>query len=109
MQEGDHLYGVVRADMPPGYQSVQSSHALLKFAIECPEKFQEWYTRSEYLCVLAVPDEEGLTRILQRAKMSGIRCCAFREPDVGYRITAIALEPGEKTRKLLKGLPLALK
>lgn len=109
MQIGDHLYGVVRSDMPIGYQSVQSSHALLKFAVDHPEKFREWYRRSEYLCVLQVKDEQELTKLLHSAKMQNIRCSAFREPDVNYSITAIAIESGRSSRELLKSLPLALK
>lgn len=109
MKEEPHLYGVVRRDMPPGYQSVQSSHALLQFAIEFPEKFQEWHQKSEYLCVLSVSDEQELTKVIDTAKVMGIRCCVFREPDCNNSITAIAIEPGGKSRELLQHLPLALK
>jgi hypothetical protein len=33
----------------------------------------------------------------------------FREPDINNEITAIAVEPSEKSRKLCSNLPLALK
>ena len=41
--------------------------------------------------------------------MKSIKLSAFREPDIGDQLTAIALEPGEDTYSLTGNLNLALK
>jgi hypothetical protein len=47
--------------------------------------------------------------ILERAKQKDILFTTFREPDIDDALTAIALEPGEASRKLCSSLPLAFK
>jgi hypothetical protein len=39
----------------------------------------------------------------------GIRFSVFKEPDIDNQITAIALEPGSKSKKICSNLSLALK
>ena len=39
----------------------------------------------------------------------GIKYSAFREPDIGYAITAIAIEPDERTKEYCNKLPTAMK
>lgn len=109
IKKGDKLYLITRQDIAPGYQAVQSAHALRQFTSEHPERDSEWYTNSNYLALLSVVDEVELMRLVVAAKDAGIRWSAFREPDVEGCITAIALEPGRKTAELCRGLPLALK
>ena len=106
---GDKLYVVTRRDIGPGYQGVQSQHAAIQFAFDHPGRAAEWFKGSNFLAWLSVADEVELMRLLVGAKDHGIRWSAFREPDVGGAITAIALEPGPKTIKLCEGLPRALK
>ena len=48
-------------------------------------------------------------RLITSAQDHGLRWSAFREPDVGGQITAIAIEPHPKAAELCKHLPLALK
>ena len=106
---GDKLYLVTRQDIAPGYQAVQSCHVMRQFTADHPDRDGEWFTSSNYLALLSVADEAELMRLIVAAKDHGIRWSAFREPDVGGQITAIALEPHAKTAELCKGLPLALK
>jgi peptidyl-tRNA hydrolase len=106
---GDKLYVVTRRDIVAGYQGVQSQHAAIQFMFEHPDRSTEWFQGSNYLAWLSVEDEEELMRLLVQAKDAGLRHSAFREPDVGGAITAIAIEPSPKTALLCKNLPLALK
>jgi len=64
---------------------------------------------SNYICILEISNEKELERLIERARAHEIKFSIFREPDIGDRITAIALEPGAKSRKLCSNLPLALK
>lgn len=106
---GDKLFLVTRRDIAPGYQAVQSCHAIRQFTAEHPDRDAEWFTSSNYLALLSVANETELMRLLVAAADAGLRCSAFREPDVGGAITAIAIEPHPKAAELCKGLPLALK
>ena len=106
---GDKLYVVTRRDISPGYQGVQSQHALRQFTADHPERDQEWFTQSNYLAWLSAEDEVELMRLITQAKDHGLRWSAFREPDVGGQITAIAIEPHPKTAEMCKDLPRALK
>lgn len=106
---GDKLYLITRRDIPPGYQAVQSCHAMRQFTAEHPDRDGEWFTSSNYLALLSAADEVELMRLISKAKDAGLRWSAFREPDAGGQITAIAIEPHPKTTKLCADLPLALK
>lgn len=108
IKEGDKLYLVTRRDIAPGYQAVQSCHAVRQFTADHPEVDVEWFTSSNYMALLSVENETELMRLLVAADDMQLRYSAFREPDVGGRITAIALEPHPKTQELCKLLPLAL-
>lgn len=103
-----HLYVVTRRDLSMGYQGVQSQHALAEFAFSHRSTFVKWKKTSNYLCWLSVEDEEVLRTFAQVAMAKGIETSLFLEPDVDFEMTAIALAPGVKSDRLLKGLPLAL-
>jgi peptidyl-tRNA hydrolase len=92
-----------------GYQAVQSCHALREFASKHPDIDREWYSKSNYLGLLSVKDEYDLKDMILKASHCGIKYAVFREPDIGNQITAIALEPGSKAKKLCARLPLALR
>lgn len=106
---GDKLFLVTRRDISPGYQAVQSCHALRQFAAEHPDIDGEWFKASNYLALLSVENEIELMRLLVQAADAGLRTAVFREPDIDGRITAIAIEPHHKTVDLCKTLPLCLK
>ena len=109
IKTGDKLYLVTRRDIAPGYQAVQSCHAMRQFTAEHPERDCEWFTNSNYLALLSVTNEVELMKLISLASDHGLKWSAFREPDVGGEITAIAIEPHPKTAEICKALPLALK
>lgn len=102
------LTTVTRRDLRPGQQSVQSSHAAIQFIFEHPETSQAWF-KDPYLVQLSVENEEALIRLMYKLEKSQIKFSVFREPDLDNQITAIAIEPSEKTRRLISHLPLMLK
>lgn len=109
VKEGDKLYVITRADLDPGYQAVQSMHALRQFTAEHPDIDKAWFEQSNYLGLLSVQNEEELVRLLADANERGIETSVFREPDIDNQMTAIALSPGPKSKKLCSRLPLALR
>lgn len=109
IKEGDKLYLVTRRDISAGYQAVQSCHAMRQFTADHPDIDLEWFKASNYLALLSVENEAELMRLLGKAADAGLRWSAFREPDVDGQITAIAIEPHERTAELCKSLPLALR
>lgn len=102
------LTTVTRNDLSPGYQLVQASHSNIQFLIEHPQISKEWY-KNPYLAALSTKDENSLKNIIKKAEEKGIKYSVFREPDIDNQITAITLEPSDKTRRLTSSLPLALK
>lgn len=104
----DKLYIVIRSDISSGLQISQSCHALSQFAFEHKEIYDSWFTTSNYIIILSVNNEKELLDLLGKADYYNIRYSLFREPDLDDTITAIALEPGNKTKKICQNLPLAL-
>lgn len=100
---------ITRSDLEPGYQAVQSVHAGIQFAMEHSVIHKEWYEQSNYLGLLSVSNEVELYNLMEQAQRQDIKVSVFREPDIGDQITAIALAPGAKTKKLCGKLQLALK
>ncbi len=67
---------------------------------------KEWYSTSNHLCFLSVPDEPSLAALLKKALAKGYQVASFREPDRENELTAIALEP--RAKKMCQGISLAL-
>jgi peptidyl-tRNA hydrolase len=88
---------------------VQSIHAGIQFIFEHPEYAESWYKQSNYLGFLSVSNESELLELIEKARQLDIKISIFREPDIENQITAIALAPSPKTKKLCSNLPLALK
>jgi hypothetical protein len=104
----DKLYLVTHEELLPGEQAVQAAHALREFAQHHPELDQLWYRRSNYLALLAAPSCEALVLLRDQVEQIGLPFAAFYEPDKGGALTAIAVGPSKKAKRLLAGLPLAL-
>lgn len=94
--------------MAPGNQAVQASHSLIQFVFEYPETSSVW-VKNPYLVQLSVENEEKLYNLIRKLKKSNLKYSVFREPDLNNQVTAIAIEPSDKTRKLVSNLPLMLK
>jgi hypothetical protein len=61
------------------------------------------------LGLLSVTNEGELKNLIEQATARNIAVSIFREPDVDNQITAIALAPGQESKKLCSRLPLALR
>ena len=108
-QVNQKLIVITRRDLSPGQQAVQAAHAAIEFQHEHPTIAKEWNTISKYLVFLSVENEKVLHQLLEKIKYRDIKHTIFAEPDIGYQLTAVAVEPSERTRKLTSKLPLALK
>ena len=108
-QVNQKLIIITRRDLHPGYQAVQSSHAGIDFQHQYPEIAKQWNEQSNYLIILSVENEVQLLKYLRKFKMYDLKTTTFREPDIGNQITAIAVEPSERSKKICSNLPLALK
>lgn len=96
-------------DMNPGYKCVQSAHALADFAVKHQYEFQQWQMGSNYLCCLEAT-ERKLEIILSKLEALDIKYVIFNEPDIGNKMTAVAVEAisREQHKKLFKNLKLTL-
>ncbi len=88
------LYAVTRKDLPVGLRTAQVGHALITWALEHGAP-------PDNLVVLSVADERALQAVL--ARVEG-RVVAFREPDLGDELTALAVGP--EHWRALSSLPL---
>ncbi|MEM9347587.1 MAG: peptidyl-tRNA hydrolase [Planctomycetota bacterium] len=91
------MYVLVRTDLPPAQQAVQSCHA----SIEAARQFLEPDAHHPHLVVCGVRGEEALHQARDRLEALGIRCCAFVEPDRDHEVTALATEPLSGGRRRL--------
>ena len=104
------FYIAVRADLSPGLQLAQSVHAMAQFFDEHPTHARSWLHRSNFLVVVAVPDEEALMALATEASLGKELCVTkVNEPDLGDEFTAVALQPGLEAAALCASFPLALR
>jgi len=103
----DKLYVVVRGDLEPGLRAAQACHAQRQFAAEHPEDDRVWFTNSNTIVLLEVPDIEALVDLTFALDRRDIKYARFIEPDLGHELTAIAVAP--EGRSLCRRLPLAFK
>jgi hypothetical protein len=101
------LYIVTREDLTPAQQAVQAAHALTEYLVQHKEGAFSWYSTSNILALLAVPTEDSLSRLVDKAHRKGLMISEFREPDRSNELTAAAFEP--KAKSLLRNLQLALR
>jgi len=83
-------------------------HALRQFTAEHPEVDRQWFEISNYLGLLSVANEQELHQLIEKARDLDIKLSVFREPDIDNQITAIALAPGVRSKKLCSQLQLGL-
>lgn len=89
--------------------SVQAIHAAINFQHEHPEYAKNWYDKSNYIGFLSVLNQDQLIDLINKIKYLDIKFSIFREPDIDNQITAIAIAPGNLSRKICSNLKLALK
>lgn len=68
-----------------------------------------WQDTSNFIAVLSIKNEAELIALIKRLDKKEIKYATFRESDFQDELTAIAIEPGEKGKKMTSSLPLALK
>lgn len=103
------MFVVTREDLEPGYVVAQSVHAGIAFCKEHPDLSDEWYFRSNFLACLSARNEDELLKLIKKADQKGVRYSIFFEPDLGYSITSVTLEPGVESRRLCSSFGLALR
>jgi hypothetical protein len=86
----------------------QTAHCAFQFAQDYPQITSQWIRQSNYICILEVENEAVLSNLIEGAAEQDIRFSIFREPDIDNQITAVALMPGPQSKKLCRGLKLAL-
>lgn len=109
LQDNPKLVIVTREDLTPGQQAVQSAHAAVNFTFEHPSRAGPWFSNSNYLILLSVKSEKQLYLLIQKCAYHGLHYTIFREPDIGNKITAIAIAPSPVTQKLVSKIPLLFK
>lgn len=95
----EKAYVVVRSDMSPGYQIVQTAHAVAEH-----ERIFHGSMAGRTMIVLSVKDEDTLLQVLKRCQR-WMAATAFFEPDIG-EFTAFAATPSHYWDEFA-GLPLA--
>lgn len=89
------MYVLVRKDLSTPQQTVQACHA----AIEAALSFGRLPDHPSVI-ICGIDSEAKLHNAHRRLTALGIQCHAFREPDIGNQLTAVACEPvyGEHRR-----------
>jgi len=101
---------ITRQDLEPGYQLVQTAHAVADFCYEHPHIARQWKQESNSIITLSTKNEASLTDLYQRLKQVTQHITAFHEPDIQDQMTAIAVYATPEIRKkYFSNLPLALK
>ncbi len=101
------LVVITRADIAPGYQAVQSTHAIADFAHEFPEEFKKWKAESNSIICLSAKSHEHLVKLYE--KFRGLTSTVlFYEPDIDAE-TSLCLYGTPDIRKKLSNLSLLLK
>lgn len=103
------MYLLTRADLSPGQQATQGSHAAFRFAYEHPLLLKTWYEESTYLVLLSVPTEAELGVLAGRLIAADLVVSLWREPDMGNELTSVAVAPSLAAQRLLSSLPLTLR
>lgn len=95
--------------MNHGQQASQLCHALRQFSHEHSEIDNCWFNNSNYICLLSVSSEEELYELCNKSEELGLRYSKFFESDLNNALTAICIEPGSTTKKLVSKLKLAFR
>lgn len=81
----------------------------MEWCLKYPELTKYWNQESNFIAILAAKNEDELIKLIQRAENKDIKFAYFRESDLDDQITAVAIEPGVKGKKITSCFALALK
>jgi hypothetical protein len=98
-----YVYILVRTDLAPAHRAVQAAHALWEVC--------KWNKLDQHpsLVICGVTDEDRLLIESRRLHTVGLTVTEFREPDLNFSLTAIALiANGKSERKHFKKYDLLL-
>ena len=96
------MYVIVRADLSPTHQLIQSVHAAHEAGILFGTRDQ-----TSNMVVCTVPDEEALKDLAFKATIADIRIAVFEEDDFDNQATAFATEPITREKgRFFRKLPL---
>jgi len=84
------LYALVRKDLSVAQRAVQASHAIAEFLLRGPKT--EWDNGT--IVILGVKDEGELRTWATWLEVKRTPYTAFREPDIGNQMTALATVDG---------------
>jgi hypothetical protein len=87
------MYIILRKDLDPAYQIIQSGHALFEHALSITDKPDE----ISHFCLLEAKDEDELLKISEKLERKDIDFTLFHEPDHEAGYTAIAAGPIDGT------------
>ena len=93
-QTEPRLYVIIDESLESVYGCVQGGHAVAQYLLENPDS--EW--KNNYLIYL----KDKLERLVVKLQILGIRYTEFREPDLGGKLTAIAVLGNQKVFQKLK-------
>lgn len=96
------LYVAVDEALPPGPRLAQCAHVVAEIHARQPEACAAWRSGSNTVVVVTM-DGNRLARLAARPGVE-----AFREPDLGNELTAVAVFPSDdETRRDLRRARLA--
>ena len=100
------MYVLVRKDLSPSQQIVQSCHAVAEFVKEYNSDTQvsDWSDNHKTIVILGVENEQELKKWISKIDILDILYKYFREPDRNNEITAVATIPN--TNNIFKKLRL---
>lgn len=83
----ERMYVITRRDLPKPVQTVQAIHAAIEITAKQHLRF---LAGTPWVIVYGVEDEKALTEWCDRLNKKSAPHLAFREPDMGNQLTAIA-------------------
>lgn len=98
------MYIVTRRDIPPGYQGVQSCHAVAELMAN-QSRPKGW---DDTMVWLSCADERELTDLYKKVDRQGLKPVRFLEPDIFHRMTAFAVFVPDDKYYMFSHLPLSL-
>ena len=93
--EKKKLYVIIDKSLRPVYGCVQGGHAVAQWMLEHPDS-QEWH--NDYLIYLSA----DVSKWKLRLETMGVKYTEFKEPDLDYKTTALAVFGHEELFKNLK-------